>query len=202
MFNTDPRTHSVASESAGATSVGPLVNGIDTTAFMAAGAAMVSDPSLAPVHFSAKSTWQGGLRSQTEIESYQLGERTIARRHVIRSDEPNEILGSNTAPNPQDLLLAALNACMLVGFVAAATKRGIEVQHLCIQSSLGFDLRGAFGLDASLKPGAELIRYRLEVKAKASPEQLAEVHEEMKMTSPNRWHLSQPMRFDAEFVVR
>ena len=50
------------------------------------------------------------------------------------ADEPEEILGSNEAPNPQELLMAALNARMTVGYVAGAAKRGISLTRLEIET--------------------------------------------------------------------
>lgn len=180
----------------------PTLNGLDPQAVMSAVAAIAANPALAPVAFSARTTWQGRFRSRTEVEAYELAGSRVARRHTIESDEPEELFGTNGAPNPQDLLLAALNACMTVGFVVAATARGIRIDSLSVESSLALDLRGAFGIDRGIAPGADRIRYRIEVKGDATPEQFAEVHAEMMATSPNRWHLANPLAFDAELVVR
>jgi hypothetical protein len=40
--------------------------------------------------------------------------RELPREFSIAADEPPELLGANTAPNPQ-LLIAAFNACIMVG---------------------------------------------------------------------------------------
>ena len=111
----------------------------------------------------------------TNVESYDLAGKTIERRHTIPSDEPSELFGTNTAPNPQDLLLAALNACMMVGFVVAATARGIRIDALEIESAADFDLRGAFGIDPSVAPGAPRIPYTIRVKGDATMEQFEEI---------------------------
>jgi uncharacterized OsmC-like protein len=179
-----------------------VLNGLEPKAVLATVAAIAENPALAPIAFSAKSTWQGRFRSRTDVESYDLGGQRIVRRHAIHSDEPEELFGTNTAPNPQDLLLAALNACMVVGFVVAATARGIELEMLSIESSLSLDLRGAFGIDPNVRPGAERIRYEIEVKGNATPEQFAEIHAEVIANSPNRWHLANPIELDARLVVR
>lgn len=180
---------------------GVSVNGLAPEAVLAAAAAIAEDPTRAPVAFSAKSTWQGQLRSRTDVESYELGGHRIARRHTLHGDEPEELLGSNTAPNPQDLLLAALNSCMLVGFVVGATARGITLEHLSVESSLELDLRGVFGLDPSINPGAARVRYKVEIESRASPEELAELHAHVMATSPNRWHLAHPVAVDGELVL-
>jgi uncharacterized OsmC-like protein len=192
----------IDSQSKRASSNDNVINGLDTVALTAAVAAIAENPALAPMVFRAKTAWQGGLASRTQISSFDLAGQTIERVHTILCDEPTEILGGNTAPNPQDLLLAALNACMTVGFVAGATARGIQLKSLSVESSLRLDLRGAFGLDKSIPPGAETIRYKIEVSGNATPAQFAEIHQEAMQNSPNRWHLSQPIKLEAELVVR
>ena len=159
-----------------------FLNGIDTNALSGALAAVAADPSLAPVAFRATTSWQGRLRSRTEIASYDLAGHEIPRRHTIHADEPTEILGENTAPNPQDLLLAALNACMLVGFVVGCTARGVVLESLSIESAIVLDLRGAFGIDPTIKPGADRIRYTIRVKGAASRETFEDIHREMMAT--------------------
>jgi uncharacterized OsmC-like protein len=178
-----------------------ILNGLGPEALAMTVAAIATDPSLAPVAFRAKTSWQGRLQSQTEIESYDLAGKTIERRHTLRSDEPSELFGTNGAPNPQDLLLAALNACMIVGFVVAATARGVRIDALEIQSALDFDLRGAFGIDPSVAPGATRIRYTIHVTGDATVEQFEEIHREMSATSPNRFHLTSPMVLESRLVV-
>jgi uncharacterized OsmC-like protein len=178
------------------------LNGLDTVALQAAVAALTENPALAPVAFRASTTWQGAIASRTQVTGYDMAGATFPRSHTILSDEPKELLGGDSAPNPQELLLAALNACMTVGFVAAATARGVRLTSLRIDSSLGFDLRGAFGIDKQIRPGADAIQYRVEISGDATREQFEEIHREVMATSPNRWHVSQPIRLDSELVVR
>ena len=52
----------------------------------------------------------------------------ITRSHKIVADEPCELLGRDTAPNPQELLMAAFNACIMVGYVAGAVAQGHQAR--------------------------------------------------------------------------
>lgn len=178
-----------------------VVNGFDLNVIEQAGAALAANPALAQTTFRARTEWQGQLRSRTEIDSYDLGGQRIPRKHRIMSDEPLELLGSNEAPNPQDLLLAALNACMMVGFVATATQKGLRIDSLAIESECSLDLRGAFGLDPNVKPGTEKIVYTIRVKGSGTQEQFDAVHSEMTAKSPNRFHLAQPIPFETKVLV-
>jgi uncharacterized OsmC-like protein len=190
------------SSAAATTSNSVLLNGLDTNALTATVAAVAGNPALAPVAFRAKSTWNGRLRSETKIEGYELAGAPIPRSHTIRSDEPHELFGTDSTANPQDLLLAALNACMMVGFVVGATARGITIESLSVESSLALDLRGAFGLDPGIPAGAERIRYTIEVNGSGTREQFEDIHAEVTRNSPNRYHLANPIAFEAELVVR
>ena len=178
------------------------LNGIDLPALAAAGAALASDPTLAPATFRASTSWRGGLRTVTDVVDYDIGGKTVSRRHRIATDEPVEILGENSAPNPQDIILAALGSCMVVGFVAGATQRGIRLESLQIDTSCSLDLRGSFGIDRSLPPGATEFRYTIRVRAPgASAEVLREIHEDVKALSPNRFHLSTPIMLVSDLVM-
>jgi uncharacterized OsmC-like protein len=116
-------------------------------------------------------------------------------------DEPLELLGENTAPNPQELLMAALNACIMVGYVAAAAVNGIALKNIEIETSGQLDLRGFLGVDPSVKPGYESIRYVVRIKGDGTPEQFKEIHANVMKTSPNYFNISQPVRLEGELVL-
>jgi len=176
------------------------LNGLEPEAIAQAVGELVKNPQLAQTTFRARTSWQGRLRSRTEIDGYDLAGQNVARKHTIYSDEPLELMGTNQAPNPQDLLLAALNACMMVGFVAGATNAGLRIDSLEIASECSLDLRGAFGVEG-VKPGADKIRYTVRVSGSGTPEQFEAVHREMMVVSPNRFHLVNPIALEASLVV-
>jgi hypothetical protein len=61
-------------------------------------------------------------------------------------------------PNPQEMLMAAFDSCMLAGYVAGAALREIELQSVTIETGGQLDLRGFLRLDYVVKPGYEEIR--------------------------------------------
>lgn len=178
------------------------LNGIDTEALEAALAGVEADPSQAAIAFRAKTRWQGGLSARTDIESWDLGGQRLVRRHQITSDEPIELLGQNTAPNPQDMILSALASCMTVGYVVGATTLGVRIDSLEIDTQCAFDLRGSFGLDPAIPPGAKRIQYTVRIKGSGTREQFEEIHQRVLATSPNYYHLSNPIVLDATLVVQ
>jgi uncharacterized OsmC-like protein len=177
------------------------VNGIDVDALHEVINEVKADPKKGIVAFRVKTGWHGQTRSETFVESYRLGGNKINRRFKITVDEPLELLGENTAANPQELLMAALNACITVGYVAGAAVKGITLSKLEIETSGELDLRGFLGVEPNVKPGYESIQYVVRIKGNGTPEQLREIHENVMKTSPNFFNLSRPVRLDPELQV-
>ena len=178
-----------------------LINGIDVDFVKTNVAAIAANPAAGQTNWRVTTRWDGGTRSVSKVASYAIGGQSVAREFSIRADEPLELGGTNRDANPQELLIAALNACMTVGYVAACSLEGIEVQDLRIETSGDIDLRGFFGLDPAVKPGYDSLKYVVHLKAKATPAQLEKVHDVVCRTSPNRFNLSQPVRLETRLVV-
>src|SRR5688572_33098657 len=96
------------------TAPAPILNGIDLPALGDFVERVSADPAEGMLGFRVTTRWSGQTRSETTIDGYELGGQAIERRFKVIADEPLELLGTDTAPNPQELLMAALNACMAV----------------------------------------------------------------------------------------
>src|SRR5690606_21535361 len=114
--------------------------------------------------------------------------RRVAKDFTITIDEPHELGGTNTQPNPQEYLLAAMNACMMVGYVAVASLMGVKLQHVQIESAGEIDLRGFLGIDPAVKPGYDKLHYTVRIKGDGTAEQFRQIHEIVMATSPNRFN--------------
>jgi uncharacterized OsmC-like protein len=177
------------------------VNGLDVDALRGVIEEVKKDPAKGMVGFSVTSRWQGQTRSQATVESYRIGGQEVKRQFKINVDEPLELLGENTAPNPQELLMTALNACITVGYVAGAAVKGITLEKVEIETTGQLDLRGFLGIDPNVKPGYESLRYVVRIKGNGTKEQFEEIHQNVIKTSPNYFNISQPVRLDAELRV-
>ena len=177
------------------------VNGLDLHALAEVVEHIKQDPAKGQVSFRVQTEWRGQTRSRARVQSYTIGGQEVLRNFTIDADEPFELLGRNTAPNPQELLMAALNACITVGYVAGAAVKGIALERVEIETSGTLDLRGFLGIDASVPAGYETIRYVVRIKGSGTPEQFREIHENVLRTSPNYFNLSRPIRIDARLVV-
>ena len=135
------------------------------------------------------------------VEAYRVGGKHVARRHKIVADEPCELLGADSGPNPQELLMAAFNACITVGYVAGASVRGIRLDSLEIKTRGELDLRGFLGLDDQVPPGYESIDCEVLIKGDGTPEQFEEIHQAVVRTSPNYFNISRPVKVNATLRV-
>ena len=178
---------------------GNIVNDIDIDGLKNIIEEVKDDPAKGLVEFRVKSEWKGQTRSETSIDAYKIGGKQVQRRFKINVDEPLELLGENTAPNPQEYLMAAL--CIMVGYVAGAAVNGIALSKVEIETSGQLDLRGFLGLDPNVKPGYESIQYVVRIKGGGTAEQFREIHENVMKTSPNYFNISQPVRLDGQLVV-
>ena len=177
------------------------VNGLDVDALHGVIDEVKSDPSKGIVEFKVKTGWKGQTRSETAVESYKLAGNEIKRSFTIKADEPIELLGENTSANPQELLMAALNACITVGYVAGAAVNGITLSRLEIETTGRLDLRGFLGLDSKIKPGYETLQYVVRIAGNGTPQQFKQIHENVMKTSPNYFNLSHPVKLDAKLEV-
>ena len=100
-----------------------VVNGINVDDLFALIDDVKRDPAKGKTNWHVTTTWHGQARSRAEIESYEIGGEKVPRRFTIDIDEPNELGGSNSFANPQEHLIAALNACMTVGYAAQCAAR-------------------------------------------------------------------------------
>lgn len=177
------------------------INGIDVAALTGVIRDVAAAPAKGAVQFHVTTAWQGQTRSRTTVESYRLGGEEIPRRFQTVIDEPLELLGTNTAPNPQEMLMAALNACMMVGYVVGAAVEGITLEKVEIETRGELDLRGFLGIDPNVRPGYESMQYTVRIKGNGTPQQFAKIHDTVRRTSPNYFNVAQPIRLDAELVV-
>lgn len=73
---------------------------------------------------------------------------------IIKTDQPVEAGGENSAPAPFDLFLASIGTCAGIYVKSFCMKRGIPYEDIKIIQSMEFD--GAKGLITSIKLDIEL----------------------------------------------
>ena len=101
-------------------------NGLDLDAIQQLVDQVEQNPENGKLKFQVATTWMGGPQSRTQVKSWEFGGLSKSRDFTIDIDEPTELFGNNSAPNPQEMLMAALNACVLATYVALCSLAGIE----------------------------------------------------------------------------
>ena len=177
------------------------VNGLDLGALGEVVEAIEGDSSKARVSFDVVTRWQGQTRSETTVSGFTIAGERINRSHTIVADEPCELLGADGAPNPQELLMAAFNACITVGYVAGASLKGIKLESLEIRTKGELDLRGFLGLSDAVPPGYENVDYEVRIKGDGSAADFEEIHQTVMKTSPNYFNMSRPIKMNGTLSV-
>jgi uncharacterized OsmC-like protein len=178
-----------------------VVNGINIDDLFALIDGVRRDAAKGQTNWRVTTTWQGQARSHTQVEGFEIGGEQVKRRFSIDIDEPCELGGSNCFANPQEHLLAALNACMTVGYVAQCAVHGITLESLEIETDGEIDLRGFLGIDPAVPAGYENLSYTVRIKGSGTKEEFAKIHEAVMATSPNFYNVSRAVALKPTLVV-
>jgi uncharacterized OsmC-like protein len=178
-----------------------VINGINVDALTALRARVKQDASKGKTTWRVTTTWQGQTRSRAAVSGYGIGGEEVPRRFSFDIDEPCELGGSNAFANPQEYLIAAINACLTVGYVAQCAIRGITLTQLEIETEGEIDLRGFLGIDPTVPPGYESLSYTVRIKGDGTEEQFAEIHEAVMATSPNVYNIANAVALKPTLVV-
>src|SRR5215510_4442476 len=119
------------------------------------------NPDHANATFAADSRQVDGLRSETKIRQFSL---TV--------DEPPNLGGTDTGPNPVELVLAALATCQEITYRAYATALGIPLESVSVNLTGTIDLKGFFAVDDTVRPGYQNVTGTVRLESTASDEQL------------------------------
>ena len=127
-----------------------------------------TNPASGKVTLKARTVTEGQFRNLTFIRDLQ----------PVVIDEPPHLLGENTAPNPSESVLAALGACLAVGYMANASQRGINLSEISIEIEGDIDVSAVWGLgdthDGKVA-GFTTVRVKANLVGNAPREVLAEI---------------------------
>ena len=177
------------------------VNGINVEALQQTIRSVKEDAAQAATKWKVTSRWIDGTRTDHFVNSVEIGGRPINRQFQIQVDEPRELCGTDQFANPQEYLLAATNACMMVGYSAVAALMGVTLTKLELEIGGDIDLRGFLGVDPDVAPGYERLHYVVRLAGDGTPEQLRQLHETVQRTSPNYHNISQPIELTCDLVI-
>jgi putative redox protein len=110
--------------------------------------------------------------SKSQLTTGFLTAATIRDKFTVSMDEPKALGGSDTAPNPVEVLLAALCGCQEIAWKAYAQATGIPIESVSVEIHGDIDFRGFFAVSDEVRPGFERITGTVTVKSSASTEEL------------------------------
>ena len=114
------------------------------------------------------------FRATTISEADALSTESQIRSFTVRLDEPLELGGTDTGPNPVEALLAALGSCQAIVYRAYASVLGLRLDRVEVEAKGHLDVRGL--LDAApVAAGFERVTFTTRVASPEPPEKLREL---------------------------
>lgn len=163
------------------------------------------NPAMGKCLFKAKSTWKRGTKSEITVDSMLAGGQEMSpatRRFKVSVDEPPFLGGEDAAPNPVEVVLAALAGCVSAGIATNADMFGVPLDAFTIDLEADVDARGMLGHDKSVRNGVSAIRYTVTIDSPASEEQVRRVKETIDRKSPIRDTLANPVSITSKLVYK
>ncbi len=126
---------------------------------------------------------------------------TRVREHLVKSDYAEAAGGDNQAPNPIELLLAALAACIEAAFYEFAVHEGFVIHSLSVDAEGTLDLRGLFMID-DVPAGFKGVKYTFTIESPDDEKKLRELAEMVISHCPVVDSLIKPTAVTGEIVVK
>lgn len=179
-------------------------NGVNLENIESLVTAIQDNRDLAKVRFVANSHWTGGTRSEVSVSELFAGGQNIAgssRSFTLAVDEPPELGGTDTAPNPVEYLAASLCGCLTAGIATNAALFETDLEKIDITVEADLDIIGLLGLDRSVPTGCTDLNYTVRIKGPASHEKLVCSKETIDRKSPIRNTLKHTIRVNTDVIV-
>jgi len=143
-----------------------FTNGINVTKLGEVIGAIQANSELAQFKFRAQNDWHWGTQNEARISDFFGTSREVVHREPfsLGMDEPAVLLGADSAPNPVEVLLAALSGCMTSTLAYKAAAQGLPLDDVFSEFEGDIDLQGFLGLNPSSPIGYREIRVKFKVK--------------------------------------
>lgn len=105
------------------------------------------------------------FRAETRRVEILQCEAQIRKFPPLVIDEPPGVGGSDLAPNPVELTLAALGTCQEIMYSICAELMGVRLDEVEVSVKGLMDLRGMFDVDPHPAPGFTRVEYRTRLKS-------------------------------------
>ncbi len=177
-------------------------NGVNVDDLMNAIESVKEDPVNGKLTFTVGSKWTGGFKANHTTSAFAVGKEPGKRdkNHSISTDEPNEILGSDSGISPAETLISSLAACLTVGYAANAAALGIDLDELSFEITGNGSLEGFMNI-GNKRAGLSDLKIKAIVKSDAPAEKLQELHDYVNTHSPIWDTICNPVKVESELVT-
>jgi putative redox protein len=124
----------------------------------------------------------------------------MAREHLVKSDYGEAAGGDNQAPNPIELLLAAVVACIEAAFYEFAVHEGFMINALTVDAEGTLDRGGRFMMD-DVSAGLKDIRYTFTIESPDDETRIRELAEKVIAHCPVVDSLIKPTQVSGRITV-
>jgi uncharacterized OsmC-like protein len=178
-----------------------LRNGINVKGLQDFKKDIAINPENGMINYKVNLEWLGGTKSKVTTTGITLGNDKLNRNFSFIIDEPEQILGENTNPTPQEYLLGGMGGCILVGYSVGASVLGITLEKLEVDLEADLDLRGFTEVNPDSPIGFIDVKYTIRVKGDGTREQFESIHQKVIETSPNRATISNPINVICDLEI-
>jgi len=146
-------------------------------------------PEAAQYRPSVVTEWKGGLLNENRI-----------RDHKVACDYPVPSGGTDQAPNPMELVLAALGSCVSAVFVEYAAMLDIQLRSVKVELGGEIDLRGLFNV-APVPSGFSSISCKVTLQTDADKEKVEKLVELAQAHCPVSESLKLPVDVRSQVAI-
>lgn len=133
-----------------------------------------NNPQAARLVFRAETKLDEGVRCEVKVRDFP----------TLTIDEPPELGGENAGMNPVELVLGALGTCQEIMYSAYASVMGVPLTNIKVDVKGYLDLRGLFGMDATIPAGYDSIRYETFIESPADADAIRKLAETVESHCP------------------
>ena len=123
------------------------------------------------------------FRASSHSEADSFAVRSQIRGFSTTMDEPLELGGTDTGPNPVEMLLAALGGCQEIVYRAYAAVMEIEIERIEVHAKGYLDLRGLLNL-ADVPSGFSQVSFTTKIISNEPDERLRQLAETVEKHCP------------------
>lgn len=140
------------------------------------------------------------FRASSYSDTVDFTTRSEIRGFSVPMDEPRELGGNDTAPNPVEMLLAALGSCQEIVYRAFAAVLGIEILRIEVHAKGYLDLRGFLNL-AEVPAGFTGVTYTTRIVSTEPTERIRQLTELVERHCPVYDTLRRPIEVKGKVEV-